>query len=232
MAKRGKKYKNIISKKPVETLALDKAIEEVKKLSYSSFDGTIEFHFAIKVPTDVDPKSIKASFSLPTPLGKEVKIAVFTTPENDDVAKTAGADLVGLDELTKAVKAGKFEFDVAIATPDVMPKIAALGKELGPRGLMPNPKTGTVTDVANLEATIKEYKAGKLNVAADESGVVHLAVGKVNIEDDKIAENVITAMNAFSESLGKQLPQLTKSTYLAPTMGPSVRFEYRVEEES
>lgn len=222
---RGKKYKKIVeNNKSTEILSLTEGIKKAKSNSYSSFTGSVELHVALHLPKDVDAKSVKGAVALPHSVGgKSAKVAVFTTPDRDDEASKAGADIVGMEKLTKDIKAGKIEFDVAIATPSVMPKIAVLGKELGPKGLMPNPKNGTVTD--DIATAVAEYKQGKQKFACDDSGVVHFAVGKTDMDDEKIAENVNRAMQAVSETVGKGLNQIVKSAHLAPTMGPSVKIE-------
>jgi large subunit ribosomal protein L1 len=226
---RGKKYvdsiKNYDSRK---TFSLEEGIEMVKKLSYSKFAGTLELHADVVIPKDRDAKSIKGTYTLPHSTGEsDVKIAVFCTPELEDEAKKAGADIVGLDKLTKDVKAGNIDFDVAIATPSVMPSIAVLGKELGPRGLMPNPKSGTVTD--DLAETIKEYKQGKQNFACDESGVIHLNAGKLDMDTEELIENVHTCVKAIESALNKPYEQAIKKLHLAPTMGASVKIAYSRE---
>jgi large subunit ribosomal protein L1 len=157
----------------------------------------------------------------------ETKIAVFCTPELEDEANKAGADIVGLEKLTKDVKAGNIDFDVAIATPSVMPQIAALGRELGPRGLMPNPKNGTVTD--DLVDTIKEYKQGKQTFACDESGVIHLRAGKLDMDTKDLKENVEACIKAILETLNKPYEQAIDRLHLAPTMGASVKITYSIE---
>ena len=224
MGSRGKKYKKIAEKKEVKVYSLKEAIQKAKQYSYSSFKGTIELHAALKLTKDLEPKSIKGSVSLPHLESKEVKIAVFTTPADEKKAKEAGADMVGTEDIIKEVKEGKINFDVAIATPEVMPQIAQLGKELGPKGLMPNPKTGTVTN--DIKHAINEYKKGKTNFAADNQGVIHMAVGKIDLEDEKIQENVKEALQAIASTVGnKEINQIIRKTHLAPTMGPSVQFK-------
>lgn len=223
MAKRGKKYRKIAEKKEIKVYTLKEAIQKVKKYSYSSFPGTVELHAALKITKDLEPKSIKGSVGLPHGESKSVRIAAFTIPADEEKAKKAGADFVGTETIMKEVKEGKINFDIAIATPEVMPQIAQLGKELGPKGLMPNPKTGTVT--SDIEQTIGEYKRGKSNFAADEKGVIHMAVGKVNLEDEKIEENVKEALQAIASAIsGKEIPQVVRKTHLAPTMGIGVEF--------
>ena len=224
--KRGKKYKNSIKDYDTKKVFnIKDGIEEVKKLSYSKFNGTLEVHADIIVPKDRDPKSIKGAYTLPHSTGNsDVKIAVFCTPELEKDAKEAGADIVGLDKLTKDIKAGKIEFDIAIASPSVMPKIAVLGRELGPKGLMPNPKNGTVTD--DFASTIKEYKQGKMTFACDESGVIHLNAGKLDMSTEELIENVEACIKAIEDTLGKNYAQAIKKLHLAPTMGASVKIGY------
>jgi large subunit ribosomal protein L1 len=224
--KRGKKYKNSIKDYDTKKVFnLKDGIEEVKKLSYSKFNGTLEVHADIIVPKDRDPKSIKGAYTLPHSTGNsDVKIAVFCTPELEKDAKEAGADIVGLDKLTKDIKAGKIEFDIAIASPSAMPKIAVLGRELGPKGLMPNPKNGTVTD--DFASTIKEYKQGKMTFACDESGVIHLNAGKLDMSTEELIENVEACIKAIEDTLGKNYAQAIKKLHLAPTMGASVKIGY------
>jgi large subunit ribosomal protein L1 len=226
--KRGKKYSKL--RKDLDrskTYSLEEGIKEVKKLSYSKFVGTLELHMDIKVPKDKDPKSIKGSVSLPHSTGnQDIKIAVFTEDKVDE-AKKAGADFVGLDDLIKDVKEGKIDFDVAIASPSVMSKIAVLGKELGPKGLMPNPKTGTVTD--DIGTTVEEYKKGKQTFVCDSSGVIHMAVGKLDMDDEKLIENVHEAVKAIETAVGRNYVQTINKLHLAPTMGPSVKVKYSRE---
>jgi large subunit ribosomal protein L1 len=224
--KRGKKYiKTTKGLDREQSYSVVDGIKKVKTLSYSSFTGTLELHVDIKVPKDRDPKSIKGAISLPNASGnKVVRVAVFATPDKDAIAKEAGADLVGMDQLMKDVKEGKIEFDVAIATPAVMPKIAVLGKELGPKGLMPSPKNGTVTD--DVATAVSEYKKGKQTFACDDSGVIHMNVGKLDMEDQKLAENVHAGVASIVEVIAKPIDQVVQKMHLAPTMGASVKIAY------
>lgn len=224
--KRGKKY--LKSTKGLDremTYSVADGVKKAKSLSYSNFTGTLELHVDIKLPKDRDAKSIKGAVSLPNSnTTKTVRIAVFATPDKDEAAKAAGADLVGMEQLMKDVKAGKIEFDVAIATPAVMPKIAVLGKELGPKGLMPNPKNGTVTD--DVASAVSEYKKGKQTFACDDSGVIHMNVGKLDMEDEKLIENINVAVSAIEEVLGKPIEQILPKMEFAPTMGASFKITY------
>lgn len=224
---RGKKYKKLMDKKIVDAVSLQEAIKSVKATSYSKFTGTIELHLETKLPKDVDPKSIKGSLSLPHSIGYTSTVAVFTGEENQKKATAAGADMVGLEDLVKKVQKGEADFDVAIATPDVMPKIAMLGKELGPKGLMPNPKLGTVTE--DFEKAVKEFKAGKMNFKADGQGNVHMGVAKVDMDDAQITENINAALEAIAEAVGKSVNNVVKKAVLSPTMGMSVKFELSKE---
>lgn len=225
MARRGKKYVKLATgkKKDVE-YTLAQAVAEVKKNSYSKFDGTLEMHLVVNLPKDKDPKSVKGSLALPYSAGKEKKVYVFTTPENIAKALSAGADKAGLEDLVKEVQSGKVDFDIAIATSEVMPKIAVLGKELGPKGLMPNPKTGTVAHADTLEETVKAYKKGKQTFTVDMQGGVHLNVGKLSMSDENLLENIALAISTVEEVYGKSTNLIVKG-YLAPTMGRSVKFK-------
>lgn len=227
MSTRGKKYVNIAKKKVTEATKLPEAIKLAKKSSYSKFNGTLEMHVAIFVPKDRDAKSIKGSIALPFPNEKKVRIAVFTTPENVEAALAAGAEKAGLEDLIKEIKKGVLDFDVAIASPEVMPKIAVLGKELGPKGLMPNPRNGTVA--ADVVKAIGEYKKGKSNFACDDSGVMHFVIGKVDTEDSKVIENAKACLAKVGEILAKPVRQVVKSVYVCPTMGTSVKVEVEAE---
>jgi len=227
--KRGKNYKKLTKNLDRSvSYSLKDGVKKAKELSYSKFVGSLEIHVDLKLPKDKDPKSLKGAVSLPHATSKkDVKVAVFCTPDKEEDAKKAGADIVGIEKITKDVKEGKIEFDVAIATPSVMPKIAILGKELGPKGLMPNPKNGTVTE--DIAEAVAEYKKGKQTFACDMSGVVHMSVGKIDLDDEKLIENIHSAVLAIADVIGKT-PELTiEKMHLAPTMGPSVKIAYSRE---
>jgi len=223
--KRGKKYeKTVKDLDKSKTYSLEEGIKKAKELSYSKFVGSLELHTNIKIPKDKDPKSIKGSLSLPHSNGNtDVKVAVFTKDKQDE-AKKAGADFFDFDKLVKDVKEGKVEFDVAIATPSVMSEIAILGKELGPKGLMPNPKVGTVTE--DIATAVTEYKKGKQTFACDASGVIHIKVGKLDMEEEKLVENVHEAIKAIEVAVGRNYEQAISKLHLSPTMGPSVKVKY------
>lgn len=222
MAKHGKKYATMIEKVSDQTYPLEDAVKLVKDTSYTSFPGSVELHLCITLPKDKEAKSIKGSLSLPHPTeSKEVRIIVFCEKDIEEKARKAGATDAGIEELIKKIQDGWMDFDVALATPSVMGKIAILGKQLGPKGLMPNPKTGTL--VEDVEKALSEFKKGKSKFSCDESGGVHLVVGKTGTEDAKIIENIRYTVRSVAETIGKPAILLVKGVALASTMGPGVR---------
>ena len=224
MAHHGKKYKAMAKTFEDKLYPLPEAIKKAKDTSFSKFPGSIELHIGITLPKDKEPKSVKGSLSLPHPVSvKETRIIVFCDKDKVESATKAGAIEAGLEDLVKKVKGGWMEFDVALASPSVMPQIAILGKELGPKGLMPNPKTGTLTD--DFEKAIGEFKKGKTKWSCDESGGVHVVIGKVDTDDEKIIENIKTALQTIADTIGKPKELLVKAITLSPTMGAGVRVE-------
>ncbi|WKZ24073.1 MAG: 50S ribosomal protein L1 [Candidatus Dojkabacteria bacterium] len=226
--KRGKKYQKTAEKKLDMVVSLKNAIENVKKLSYSKFDGTIELHIATILPKEKDPKSIKGSVSLPHMESKASRIAVAVPEHLEKQAKEAGADIYTFSELMEGIKGGKIDFDILLATPDMMVQLAVHGKALGPKGLMPNPKNGTVVVPEKLSDVIGEFKRGKLVFKADAAGGIHVAVGKVSYANDKIEANVKEMIDAVVSLLGKSREYVIKKAFLAPTMGPSVAFDVKL----
>ncbi len=225
---RGKKYQKISEKQLDKVVSLKDAVENVKKLSYSKFDGTIELHVATILPKEKDPKSIKGSVSLPHMESKASKIAVAVPAHLEKTAQEAGADIYKFEELMEGIKAGKIEFDILLATPDMMAQLAVHGKALGPKGLMPNPKNGTVVTSEKLSDVVGEFKRGKLVFKADSAGGIHVAVGKVSYSSDKIEANVKEMISAIVSLLGKSKEYVIKKAFLAPTMGPSVAFDIKL----
>jgi large subunit ribosomal protein L1 len=201
---------------------LDEAIEVLKGLHSTKFDESVN----LSVKLGVDPKKlqqpVRGSVVLPNGTGKEVKVLVFASGENIKKAIDAGADYAGGSEIAEKIKNGWLDFDYVIATPDMMKVVAPLGKILGPRGLMPNPKTGTVTD--NVESAVKEAKKGKVDFKMDKDGNIHFSVGKISFPSDKLKENIVSAISAVLSVK----PQGVKGTYiktihLSLTMSPSVK---------
>ncbi len=218
--KRGKKYLEALKKYDrYRVYPLEEAIRIVKEISFANFDETIEMALKLNIKAK---HSIRDTLVLPHTFGPEKKILVFARGEKAEEAEKAGATYVGDNDLIEKIKGGWLDFDVAVATPDMMKDVGKLGPILGRRGLMPNPKTQTVT--FDIKGAIAELKKGRVEFRADKTGVVHLAVGKVSMEDEKILENAKT----FIEEVKRKRPtdikgEFIKTIAVAPTMGPGVK---------
>jgi large subunit ribosomal protein L1 len=222
MAKMSKKHKEALAKfDKNKQYSLAEAVDLVKDITYTKFDASVD----LSVRLGVDPRKanqmVRGSVTLPHGTGKDVKVLVLCTPDKEEEAKAAGADFVGLDEYIQKIKGGWTDVDVVITMPSVMPKVGQLGRILGPRGLMPNPKTGTVTmEVGN---AVKAAKAGKIDFKVDKFGIIHSAVGKVSFDNDKLLENASELLNTII----KLRPAAAKgnyvrSIYLSSTMSPGI----------
>ena len=225
MPKRGKKYTASKSNvDPQKRHEVAEAVETAIKSSFAKFDETID----VAVRLGVDPRHadqmVRGTVILPNGLGREVKVLVFAKGEKEAEAKEAGADFVGNDEIIEQIKDGWFGFDKAVATPDMMGTVGKIGKLLGPRGLMPNAKTGTVTfEVAK---AVNELKAGKIDFRVEKTGIVHVPMGKVSFGAEKILQNLV----AFLETIVRLKPSSSKGTYLkglaiSTTMGPGIKVD-------
>ena len=218
----GKRYKQAIeSITESEELSVEKAVSIVKKNSTAKFDETIELAINLGVDTRHADQMVRGVCSLPNGTGKNVRVAVFARDQKAEEATAAGADLVGAEDLMESVQNGNIDFDRCVATPDMMPIVGRLGKVLGPRNLMPNPKVGTVT--MDVKGAIESAKGGEVQFRAEKSGVVHAGVGKASFDEKKLVENV----RAFIDAVTKAKPSGAKGTYLkkivmSSTMGPSV----------
>jgi len=225
MSKRGKKYLISREKITVESkVDFAKAIKLTLEASYAKFDETIDLAVRLGVDPRHADQMVRGTVVLPNGLGKEVKVLVFAKGEKEKEALDAGADFVGNDELIEKVKGGWFEFDKAVSTPDMMGAVGKIGRVLGPRGLMPNAKTGTVTfDIAK---AVQELKAGKIDFRVEKAGIVHVPMGKVSFGAEKLVENI----TAFIETIVRLRPAASKGTYLkgiavSTTMGPGIRVD-------
>lgn len=218
--KRGKKYREAVAKVDrLQRYAVDEAVSLVKELSFAKFDETIELSMNLNLKKS---QTVRDTVVLPNQFFGEKKILVFAKGEKAEEAREAGAAFVGDDDLIAKIKDGWLDFDVAVATPDMMKDVGRLGPILGRRGLMPNPKTQTVT--MDITAAIAQLKQGRVEFRSDKTGVVHLAVGKVSMEPEKIAENVKLVVDEVTKRRPPEAKgEFVKSVALSSTMGPGVR---------
>ena len=223
MAKRGKKYLEAL--KLVDRsrrYSLEEAVELVKKTNVAKFDATVEVSFKLNIDPRKAEQNLRGAVSLPNGTGKTVRVLVIAKGAKAQEALAAGADYAGDAKYLEKIKEGWFEFDTIIATPDMMGELGKLGRILGPKGLMPNPKTGTVT--MNIEQTVKEFKAGKVEYRTDKVGNIQVPVGKVSFENSKLAENI----KAIYNQMIRVKPQTAKGVYIqnltiTSTMGPGIK---------
>jgi large subunit ribosomal protein L1 len=220
--RRSKRYKNLSSKiDRTQEYPLEQAVRLLKEAANARFDETVEIAMRLGVDPRHADQMVRGTVALPNGTGKKIRILVLTKGENAEKAKSAGADFAGLDEFVEKIQKGWLDFDVVVATPDVMSVVGKLGKILGTRGLMPNPKSGTVTP--DIETAVKEIKAGKIDFRVDKTGIIHSGVGKVSFNEDKLVENIRT----FIGTVVKMKPAAAKGTYLksisiSSTMGPGI----------
>lgn len=227
MAKKSKNYRNAVAKLPEGPIAPLEAAALAKEISNTKFDESVEVHFRLGIDTRKADQQLRGMISLPNGSGKTVRVAVFAEGEAARAAEEAGAEIVGSDDLIADINAGKMDFDAAVATPEMMGKVGRLGKILGPRGLMPNPKLGTVTkDVAK---AIAELKGGKVEYRADRYGIAHVIIGKLSFTPEQLAENY----GAVYDEILRMKPAAAKGKYvksitLSSTMGPGIKIDSSV----
>lgn len=232
MPKRSKNYQEARKKIDAEQkIEYAEALKMVQEMSQKSFDETVELAVRLGVNPKHADQQVRGSVVLPHGTGKTVRVAVFAKGEKIKEAEEAGADHVGSDELVAKVQEGWFDFDVAVATPDMMGSVGKLGKVLGPRGMMPNPKSGTVT--FEIAKAINDIKAGKVEYRTDKAGNVHVPIGKVSFSHDNLKENYETVMEALIKARPSSAKgQYIKSVTLSSTMGPGVKTSPGVEAKS
>ena len=225
MAKLSKRQKLINEKVEAgKQYAIDEAVALLKEVSSVKFGETVDVAVNLGVDAKKSDQVVRGATTLPHGTGKDVRVAVFTQGDNAEKAKAAGADIVGMDDLAEQVKAGNMDFDVVVASPDAMRVVGQLGTILGPRGLMPNPKTGTVTP--DVETAVKNAKAGQVRFRIDKNGIIHGAIGKLTFEANALKEN----LEALVADLKKAKPSAAKGVYLkkitlSTTMGPGVQLD-------
>lgn len=225
MRKLSRRYKESVEKTKNKSYSnLDEAIQTLKETATTKFIESVELHANLNIDPKYADQQLRTTVTLPHGIGKQLNIAVLTDEDNFDEAKNAGADIVGNAELIEDITKGNIQFDLLIATPNMMPKLAKLGRVLGPKGLMPSPKSGTVS--STLEATITEFKKGKFEYKADKTGVVHVNFGKSDFSENQLVEN----LQALYNSIEKNRPagvkgKYFKSLFICTTMGPSIKLD-------
>jgi large subunit ribosomal protein L1 len=223
MAKQSKRYRALREKiRSAGPVPLPEALRLLKTFNTTKFNQSVEVSTHLGIDPKQTDQNVRGSVALPHGIGKSVRVAVFAQGENAEKARAAGADIVGADDLAQQIKGGTMDFDVALATPDMMGVVGPLGRVLGPRGLMPSPRSGTVT--TDITAAVREFKAGKIEFRNDKGGNVAVAVGKLAFSEDQLADNI----NAFLNYLRSLKPAAAKGTYIrsvtvSATMSPGIR---------
>jgi len=225
MRKLSKRHKENIEKTKNKTYSnFNEAIKTLKKTATAKFVESVELHANLNIDPKYADQQLRTTVTLPHGIGKQIKIAVLTNEENYDEATRAGADIVGNNELIENITQGDINFDLLISTPNMMPKLAKLGRILGPKGLMPSPKSGTVS--STLTTTLTDFKKGKFEYKADKTGIVHATIGKIDFTENQLIEN----LQAFYNSIEKNRPSGVKGKYfkslsICATMGSSIKLD-------
>jgi len=204
--------------------SLEEAIKTLKETATAKFVESVEIHANLNIDPKYADQQLRTTVTLPHGIGKQLIIAVLTNEENFDEAKNAGADIVGSDDLIESITQGNIGFDLLIATPNMMPKLAKLGRVLGPKGLMPSPKSGTVS--TTLETTLTEFKKGKFEYKADKTGVVHVSFGKANFDKLQLIDNLQALYNSIEKNRPSGVKgKYFKSLFICSSMGPSIKLD-------
>jgi large subunit ribosomal protein L1 len=227
MPKRGKKYQEAVKLVDLtKTYAPDEAVALVKKTSYTKFDATVEAHLRMGLDPRKADQQIRSTVQLPHGTGRVIRVLVFAEGEGARAAEEAGADFVGSDEIIQKIQGGWFEFDVSVATPPMMSKVGRLGKVLGPRGLMPSPKAGTVVADADVGRVVEELKAGRVEFRLDRFANVHVPIGKASFTEQKLLDNFAALMEAVQQAKPTGVKgSYIKKTTLCATMGPGIKVD-------
>ena len=222
-----------ISKRQIENLkkitnvtysSLDEAIDLLQETATAKFNESVELHANLNIDPKYADQQLRTTVTLPHGIGKSIRIAVLTNERNFSQAKTAGADVIGSQDLIDEISQGNINFDLLIATPDMMPKLAKLGRVLGPKGLMPSPKSGTVS--TSLPETLAEFKKGKFEYKADKAGVVHVSFGKASFSNHQLIENLISLYHSIEQNRPPGVKgKYFKSLFICTSMGPSIQLE-------
>jgi large subunit ribosomal protein L1 len=229
MVKQSKNYRAAIKQiDRTKVYSPQEAIELAKKVAHARFDEAVEIHLQMGVDPRNASQQVRGVALMPHGLGKQVRVLVFAQGEAERIAGAAGADFVGGDELIKKIEDGWLDFDTTVATPDMMGKVGKLGKILGRKGLMPNPKSGTVVTADDLPRVIGDARKGRVEFKLDRTAIIHLPIGKVSFEDDKLLENLTAVMEAVVKAKPSGVKgQYVKTASLATTMGPGIRLDLK-----
>lgn len=224
----GKKYVNAAKSVEKKAYSPSDAIDVAKKAAFAKFDETVELHLHMGLDPKNSAQQVRGIALLPHGLGKKVRILVFAQGEGAKIAAESGADHVGADDVAKKIEEGWLDFDVAIATPDMMGRVGRLGKILGRRGLMPNPKAGTVVNIQDLPRVIADSRKGRVEFKLDKTAVIHLALGKASFSPDKLLENLTTIIEAIVKAKPSGAKgQYIESAFLTTTMGPGIELDLK-----
>ena len=224
ISKKRKKANPLVD--PAKAYNLNEASELIKKVNTTKFDSSVDLHIRLGVDTKNADQAVRGTVALPHGTGRDKKVLVICPPDKEEEAKAAGADFTGMEEYIKKIEAGWTDVDVIIATPDVMPKIGKIGKILGPRGLMPSPKAGTVTP--DVGKAVKEVKKGKISFRIDKAGIVHASVGRASFSPQQIAENSAELLHTIAKvKPASAKGTYFKSVYMVTTMSPSIMIDMK-----